>query len=101
MDVTTETQLKSAVSSGVTLVDFAASWCDPCKQLSKELEILATLAPEVAVAKVDVDEAPELAQLYAVMSVPTILVFSEGELKGRLVGSRGARTLLAEIRQLC
>jgi thioredoxin 1 len=101
MDITTKPQLLEAVSSGVALVDFGAAWCGPCKQLSKELETLTSLAPEINILKVDVDGAPGLAQMYSVMSVPTLLVFSDGVLKGRLVGSRGAKTLLSEIRQLC
>ena len=65
---------------GVLVVDFFATWCDPCKMLSPVLEEVAEeLAGKAAIVKVDVDESGELASSYGIMSVPTLIVFKDGE----------------------
>lgn len=79
------------------LVDFAAEWCGPCKQLAVSLEQFAVEHPETPVFTVDVDQLPELAQMFNVMSVPTILVMRSGEVVGRLVGARSASRLSEEV----
>ena len=68
------------------LVDFWASWCGPCKMLSPIVEQLAEELSDVKVGKVNVDEQSELAQLYKIMSIPTLLLFKDGELKETSVG---------------
>lgn len=62
---------------GLVLVDFHASWCGPCKMLGPVLETL-----DIDVLKIDVDECPELSREHGIMSVPTLMLFNEGELKG-------------------
>ncbi|WP_418291214.1 thioredoxin, partial [Massilicoli timonensis] len=65
---------------GVLVVDFFATWCGPCKMLSPVLEEVAEeLAGKAAIVKVDVDESGELASSYGIMSVPTLIVFKDGE----------------------
>ncbi|MDI4646092.1 thioredoxin family protein [Cohnella hashimotonis] len=75
--------------TGVTLVDFGATWCPPCKAL---LPIIETLAEEygerVSVVKVDTDESPETASIFGVMSNPTVIVFNDGAPVEKLVGLR-------------
>ncbi len=69
------------------LVDFWADWCGPCKMLSPVLdEIAAQNAGKVAVAKVNVDENPDLAARCQIQSIPTLLYFSAGELRDRTAG---------------
>jgi thioredoxin 1 len=80
------------------IVDFWAEWCGPCKIIGPILGELATeLDDKVTVAKVNVDDNPELAMRYNVMSIPTLLVFSGGEVHKRLVGAKGKSQLLQEL----
>lgn len=68
------------------LVDFWASWCMPCKMLTPVIEELAKEAEGYKVGKVNVDEEPELARQYNVMSIPTVLVFKGGQVVKQSVG---------------
>ena len=68
------------------LVDFWASWCMPCKMLTPVIEELAEEAEGYKVGKVNVDEEPELARQYKVMSIPTVLVFKGGQVVKQSVG---------------
>lgn len=86
-----------AIASGVTLVDFWANWCGPCKMMAPNVEDIATdYANKAVVGKVNVDDYPTLAERYGIMSIPTILIFKDGELKERLVGYR-LKMQLAEV----
>lgn len=77
------------------LVDFWAEWCGPCKMIAPILEEIATEQEGVIkIAKVDVDSAPELAQKFEIMSIPTLIVFNDGEPAKRLVGAQGKHQLL-------
>jgi len=78
------------------LVDFWASWCGPCKMLAPVLEQFAAENPDVEVAKVNVDENPELAMIYRIASIPTLMVFKNGEKVNQSVGFMG-KELLAEL----
>jgi thioredoxin len=80
------------------LVDFWAEWCGPCLRVAPVLaEIAGEHAGRIAVAKVNVDDNPELARRYHVMSIPTMLVFSGGEISKTLVGAMGKSQLLQEL----
>ena len=61
------------------LLDFWAAWCGPCSMLSPVVEELAEEHPEISFGKVNVDEAPELAQRYQISAIPTLLLFRDGE----------------------
>jgi len=79
------------------VVDFWAEWCGPCKMIAPILEdIAAEQAEHLTVAKLNVDDNPEIAMRFSVMSIPTLMVFSGGELKKRIVGARGKSQLLQE-----
>lgn len=76
-------------SKGVVLVDFWATWCGPCKMMAPNVEEVATeYKGKVTVGKVDVDECQELATRFGIMSIPTLIVFKDGEKKEVLVGYR-------------
>jgi thioredoxin 1 len=80
------------------VVDFWAEWCGPCKAITPILTELADeLGDQVTIAKVNVDDNPDLAMRYNVMSIPTLLVFSGGEVHKRLVGAKGKAQLLQEL----
>ena len=76
------------------ILDLWASWCGPCKMLAPVVEELSEAHPEVLVGKVNVDEEPELASKFDVMSIPTLLVFEDGELVNRAVGARPKEMIL-------
>jgi thioredoxin 1 len=80
------------------MVDSYADWCGPCKRLAPALEQLAKENPEAKVVKVNVDDSPELAARYRVESIPTLIVFKDGDVANKHVGlasSAQLRALLA------
>jgi thioredoxin 1 len=95
----TDTDFASAVGTDTpTLVDFWAEWCGPCKLMDGPLDELAgENAGKLNVAKLNVDENPSTMSAYSVMSIPTLIVFQNGEEKRRLVGARGKAQLQAEL----
>jgi thioredoxin 1 len=80
------------------IVDFWAEWCGPCKMIAPILsEIAVEQTGKVTIAKLNVDENPDLAMRFNVMSIPTLLVFRNGEVAKRLVGAKGKGQLLQEL----
>lgn len=81
-------------SKTTVLVDFWASWCGPCRMLTPILEELAAENPQVKVCKVNIDEEPELASAYQVMSIPTLIVFKDGKAVNQSLGVRPKKQIL-------
>jgi thioredoxin 1 len=80
------------------LVDFWAEWCGPCKAIAPILdEIADENAGKLTIAKLNVDQNPETALRFDVMSIPTLILFKDGQPQKRLVGAKGKRQLMAEL----
>jgi len=88
-----------AAASQPIVVDFWAEWCGPCKMIAPILGEIAVEQKGVTIAKLNVDENPEIAMRYNVMSIPTLLVFNHGEVAKRLVGAKGKGQLLQELNE--
>ncbi len=74
------------IKEGVVLVDFFATWCGPCKMQAPVLEELKEDRSDVKVVKIDVDQETEIARLYGVMSIPTLILFKDGKEVAKNVG---------------
>ena len=77
------------------LLDFWASWCGPCRMVSPLVDEIAAEHPEIKVGKINVDEQPELAQQFGVMSIPTLVVMKNGAVANKAVGARPKAEILA------
>ena len=86
-EVKTLEEFNSAISAGNVLVDFWATWCGPCQMMGQIIETqLEPSMPDLTVVKVNVDEAPELAAKFGVMSIPALFCFKNGVKCGEFIG---------------
>ena len=77
------------------LLDFWATWCGPCRMVGPLVEEIAAEHPEIKVGKINVDEQPELAAQFQIMSIPTLMVVKNGQITQRVVGARPKAQILA------
>ena len=96
VNVKTKEELDAAVASGMALVDFWATWCGPCQMMGQRIEgDVAPAMPDLKIVKVNVDEAPELAAEFGIMSSPALFCFRDGRKTAEFVGVTDARELVA------
>ncbi|MCR5300563.1 MAG: thioredoxin [Erysipelotrichaceae bacterium] len=86
MKIIDKKEFEETIKEGVTLVDFFATWCGPCKMLGPVLEELSEEITDVKFVKIDVDEEPELAGKFGIMSIPSVFLFKDGEVAGSFLG---------------
>ena len=82
----TDKEFDESIKTGKVLVDFYAEWCGPCKMLSPIVDELSEELKDISFYKLNVDESDEVVRKYSVMSIPTLLIFENGELKNTSVG---------------
>ena len=91
----TDETFESAITQGVTLVDFFATWCGPCKMLGPTIEEIGEECDgSFKVYKVDIDECEDAAMDMGIMSVPTLIVFKDGEEAERMIGVQPKAAIL-------
>lgn len=83
------------LSEKPVLVDFWASWCGPCRMVGPIIDEIAAEHPEYKVVKINVDEEPELASRYQVVSIPTLMVVKNGQIVSQSAGARPKNQILA------
>jgi thioredoxin 1 len=93
----TDSTYENFTESGLSLVDFKAEWCNPCKILSPIIEELSNDYDNVKIGKIDVDENPETSQKLGIRSIPTILLYKDGEVVEKHVGGATKAQLKALI----
>ena len=94
----TASNFDEVVSKGVTLVDFWAPWCGPCRMIAPIIEQLAEeYEGKATIAKVNTDEEQELAIRYGIRSIPTLLFFKDGEVVDYMIGAAGKDVIAAKL----
>jgi thioredoxin 1 len=98
--VLTDSNFQHQVKNGVTLVDFWASWCMPCKMMAPVLNDLSEELSDASVGKINIEDHPKMASQYGVRSIPTMIIFKNGKEVNRLVGVKSKEVLHREINKV-
>lgn len=91
-------EFKEVIKEGKIVIDLFATWCGPCKMLSPVLDEISEEITTTKFFKVDVDDNSDIAREYGVMSIPTILIFENGELINKIVGLRSREDLIEQFK---
>jgi thioredoxin 1 len=95
--VLTDSNFKDEISTGLVLVDFWAPWCAPCRMLGPIIEEIANEVEGITIAKLNVDENPQTAQEYKIMSIPNVILFKDGEPVEAIIGLRPKEAYLEAV----
>ncbi len=93
----TDANFKQEISEGLTLVDFWAPWCGPCRVIAPALEEIDEERDDVRIVKLNVDDNQQTAARYNVLSIPTLILFRNGEVAKQIVGAMPKKRLVQEI----
>ena len=97
MEIINEKNFAEKTKNGIVVVDFFANWCGPCRMMAPILEsIQKEIGDKISIYKVDVDESEELSRKFGVMSIPTLVIFKNGEEQNKLIGLRPKDSLMTE-----
>ncbi|MCC4486649.1 thioredoxin [Limosilactobacillus reuteri] len=86
VNVTTDQTFEQDTATGVDLIDFWATWCGPCRMQSPVVDALSDKMPDIKFFKMDVDQNPETAQKFRIMSIPTLMVKKDGKVVDQIIG---------------
>ena len=89
-----ETEFEEKIKSGTVLVDCFAEWCGPCKMLGPVIEEVASEVTDCSIYKLNVDDADNVSKQYGIMSIPTLLLFKDGELVDQTVGFKSKEEVI-------
>ena len=92
-------KVKFQTKKGIVLVDFWAAWCGPCKMIAPILEQVSQEMPEIEIAKVDVDQNQGISMQYGIQSIPTLMIFKDGQLVDKKVGFMPKEMLMQAINE--
>lgn len=102
MRIIEEKDFENEIKEGVVLVDFFATWCGPCRAMSTILDQLeSSLQGKVKIIKVDTDNSENLASKFGIMSIPTLIIFKDGQMMDKIVGLTQKEELLDNINMYC
>ena len=100
MEILNEKNYKEKTEKGLVVVDFFANWCGPCRIMSPILEdVQKDMGEKVKIYKVDVDESENLARQFGIMSIPTILIYKDGEIVNKHIGLWMKDSMMEELNE--
>ena len=100
MEILNEKNYNEKTEKGLVVVDFFANWCGPCRMMSPILEeVQKNMGEKVKIYKVDVDESENLARQFGIMSIPTILIYKDGEIVNKHIGLWMKDSMMEELNE--